>query len=194
MKIINVYSAITSKQIALGISRIFFFIIILAIGISDRYFQYTLQPHFVLQKNNKYKLSSHIKIKKKKKNNSIPNGWCYLRCRNFSFLHHYGPSTSFASQSSLGIIMENTAIENHMQPRQRSHSLKNRHEYEQLDGDYYDDDVNGSSSCSSGKNADNTNTAPKVSRGWRNVRAVMAYYYTLRKIKRNGALYYHYLV
>lgn len=82
-----------------------------------------------------------------------------------------------------------------MQPRhQRSHSLKNRHEYEQLDGDYYDDDVNGSSSCSSGKNAENTNAAPKGSRGWRNVRAVMAYYYTLRKIKRNGALYYHYLV
>lgn len=144
-----------------------------------------------------HKSKQKKKPKKKQINfNSIPNGfanhWCYLRCRNFSFLHHYGPSTSFASQSSLGIILENTAIENHLQRhQQRSHSLNNRHEYEQLDGDYYDDDVNGSSSCSSGKNAEQTNAMPKGSRGWRNVRAVMAYYYTLRKIKRNGALYYH---
>lgn len=122
--------------------------------------------------------------------------------RNFSLLHHYGPSTSFASQSSLGIILENSAIENHLQRNQRSHSLKNRNEYEQLDGDYYvddddddadaDDDPNGGSSSSynSTKNADNINKfgTPKGTRGWRNVRAVMAYYYTLRKIKRNGAL------
>lgn len=88
--------------------------------------------------------------------------------------------------------MENSAIDNHLQHHQRSHSLKNRSEYEQLDGDY-DDDLNGSSSCSSSKNADKNNKfgTPKGSRGWRNVRAVMAYYYTLRKIKRNGALYYH---
>lgn len=124
--------------------------------------------------------------------------WCYQRCRNFSFLHHYGASsTSFASQSSLGIILENSAIDNQLERRPRSHSLKNRNEYEQIDGDYDDgdgddddddDDVNGSSSCSSGKNADKTTKCgtAKGSRGWRNVRAVMAYYYTLRKIKRNG--------
>lgn len=108
-----------------------------------------------------------------------------------SFFHHHGPSTSFASQSSLGIIMENSTIETRSQLPQRSHSLKDRSEYEQLDGDFddYDDELNGSSSCSSSKNADKTNqTGPmKGSRGWRNVRAVMAYYYTLRKIKRNGA-------
>lgn len=134
-------------------------------------------------------------------------------CRNFSFFHHYGPSTSFASQSSLGIIMENsTTIESHhlAQLPRRSQSLKNRSEYEQLDGDYEDDNTNGSvggsggggdgggiggggrsSSCSSGKNVeDNPNkygTMKGGSRGWRNVRAVMAYYLTLRKIKRNGA-------
>lgn len=127
---------------------------------------------------------------------------CMYVCRNFSFFHHYGPSTSFASQSSLGIILENSTIENHQlaHHHQRSHSLKNRSEYEQLDGDYYDDNMNGSggiggggrsSSCSSGKNIeDNSNkNAPMKSgsRGWRNVRAVMAYYLTLRKIKRNGA-------
>lgn len=127
---------------------------------------------------------------------------------NFSFFHHYGPSTSFASQSSLGIIMENsTTIESHhlTQLPRRSQSLKNRSEYEQLDGDY-DDDNNTigssggggggggggrSSSCSSGKNTeDNFNkygTMKGGSRGWRSVRAVMAYYLTLRKIKRNVA-------
>lgn len=89
--------------------------------------------------------------------------------------------------------MENTAIDNHLKHHERSHSLKNRSEYEQLDGDY-DDDLNASSSYSNGsKDADQTNKlgTAKGSRGWRNVRAVMAYYYTLRKIKRNGALYYH---
>lgn len=103
--------------------------------------------------------------------------------------------------------MENSAtIESHhlTQLPRRSQSLKNRSEYEQLDGDYDDDNNtigssggggggNGgrSSSCSSGKNAeDNFNKSGTVkggSRGWRNVRAVMAYYLTLRKIKRNGA-------
>lgn len=105
--------------------------------------------------------------------------------------------------------MENsTTIESHqLQLPRRSQSLKNRSEYEQLDGDYDDDnntigssggDGGGggggggrSSSCSSGKNAeDNFNKSGTMkggSRGWRNVRAVMAYYLTLRKIKRNGA-------
>lgn len=87
-----------------------------------------------------------------------------------------------------------------MQRNQRRHSLKNRNEYEQLEGDYDYDDENddddgggGSSSCDSTKNADKTNSfgTSKGTRGWRNVRAVMAYYYTLRKIKRNGALYSH---
>lgn len=102
--------------------------------------------------------------------------------------------------------MENsTTMENYhlAQLPRRSQSLKNRSEYEQLDGDY-DDDNNTigsygggggggrrSSSCSSGKNTeDNSNkygTMKGGSRGWRNVRAVMAYYLTLRKIKRNGA-------
>lgn len=102
--------------------------------------------------------------------------------------------------------MENSdIIESHhlAQLPRRSQSLKNRSEYEQLEGDYYDDNTNGSiggsggvgggrsSSCSSGKNIeDNSNkngTMKGGSRGWRNVRAVMAYYLTLRKIKRNGA-------
>lgn len=123
---------------------------------------------------------------------TISKCWCYVRCHIFSFFHHYGPSTSFASQSSLGIILENAAIDNHLMHRERSQSLKNRSDYEQLDGDY-DDDLNGSSSYSSSKDADKTNNfgPAKGSRGWRNVRAVMAYYYTLRKIKRNGALYYY---
>lgn len=130
---------------------------------------------------------------------------CMYVCRNFSFFHHYGPSTSFASQSSLGIILENSPVEHphSLQHHQRSQSLKNRSEYEQLDGDYDDHNLNGissggrggggggDSSCSSGKNADdnfNKYGTPKGgSRGWRNVRAVMAYYLTLRKIKRHGA-------
>lgn len=134
---------------------------------------------------------------------------CMYVCRNFSFFHHYGPSTSFASQSSLGIILENSTVEHphHVQHHQRSHSLKNRDrsEYEQLDGDYDEDNMNSSggggigggrsSSCSSGRNADDSSNkcGKSGSRGWRNVRAVMAYYLTLRKIKRHGASLFFYL-
>lgn len=105
----------------------------------------------------------------------------YLRQPISSYFQHFGPSTSLASQSSLEIIMENSPIESTSQQRAHSsrQSSKNRSEYENLSDGEVDDDGSGHNSEPRGA------FGRKSSRGWRNVRAVMAYYYTLRKIKRN---------
>lgn len=102
-----------------------------------------------------------------------------------SSLHLFGPSTSLAShsQSSLEIILENSAGEI-LSPyagsvrRQRSARL-NRNDYEDISNDNGDDDD---------EDDDSKSRMTKGAQKWRNVRAVMAYYCSLRKIKRNGAL------
>lgn len=107
---------------------------------------------------------------------------------NSSYFHHCGRSSSKASQSSLKIILENSSIDNSL-PSSSSQYDKNRCEYEEIADNEYDD-VNDSS-CSSQRKTEPTNRfgTSKSAQGWRKVRAVMAYYYTLRKIKRNGAHY-----
>lgn len=83
--------------------------------------------------------------------------------------------------------MENSAIDSSNQqnhPHHRQFS-KNRSEYENLsDGDFDDDNSNNHNADHNPEHLNDLGK-PKSSRGWRNVRAVMAYYYTLRKIKRN---------
>lgn len=127
----------------------------------------------------------------------------------YSYFHHHGPSTSIASQSSLEIILEHGAIENG--PFTCVHRLhKNRHEYEQIGDDVAYDDIatqynnsynntsnhpghgfirSGDEQSISGDGSGTTTTTSKRVNGWRNVRAVMAYYYSLRKIKRNGCTF-----
>lgn len=108
---------------------------------------------------------------------------------NSSYFHHCGRSSSKASQSSLKIILENSSIDNNSLPSSSSQYDKNRSEYEEIADNEYDD-VNDSS-CSSQRKSEPANRfgTSKSAQGWRKVRAVMAYYYTLRKIKRNGAHY-----
>lgn len=89
--------------------------------------------------------------------------------------------------------MEHGAIENG--PLACTHRVhKNRRDYEPLsDTEELDDDVFGgiSKMPSGDERSDGDGSAaaapskPVAGKGWRNVRAVMAYYYTLRKIKRN---------
>lgn len=60
----------------------------------------------------------------------------------------------------------------------RNRIILNRNDYEDIsnDNDMDDDDDDG------------TSRPTKGAQSWRNVRAVMAYYCSLRKIKRNGSL------
>lgn len=59
--------------------------------------------------------------------------------------------------------------------------MLNRNDYEDISNDNDVDDDDGASRPTKG------------AQSWRNVRAVMAYYCSLRKIKRNGALNNHFI-
>lgn len=109
-----------------------------------------------------------------------------------SYFHHHGPSTSIASQSSLEIILEDGTIENgSMNCIHRLH--KNRREYEQITDDDCDDHHHRHQHNQEPDELDGGTTSKRIN-GWRNVRAVMAYYYSLRKIKRNGAQFKYLLL
>lgn len=61
------------------------------------------------------------------------------------------------------------------------HCLKNRNDYETIsDDDFMELNCEGDEACD-----ERRKSTAKSAQGWRNVRAVMAYYYTLRKIKRH---------
>lgn len=87
-----------------------------------------------------------------------------------------------ASQSSLEIIMEKNENPS-TNPYRHNRLDRRKDEYENLSEERMD--------------AGNSSLGTKNSgtQGWRNVRAVMAYYCTLRKIKRNGGvqfvIYFH---
>lgn len=94
--------------------------------------------------------------------------------------HHSRASTSIASQSSLDIIPEYSPTECHPLNHPR-HPLKNRNDYETISDDVFTDvNCEGDETCD-----ERQKSTAKSAQGWRNVRAVMAYYYTLRKIKRH---------
>lgn len=99
--------------------------------------------------------------------------------------------------------MENYPHQNITTSRKYSnnhHQLsRNRNDYENISNgeDDYDDEDGGSGDDVEGgermvidddPDRNNTNLGTKSAQSWRNVRAVMAYYCSLRKIKRNGAL------
>lgn len=96
----------------------------------------------------------------------------------------FGPSASLAShsQSSLEIIPENCPGEMLSPYTHRQGRILNRHDYEDIShanahADADDDDD---------EDDDSKSKLSKGAQSWRNVRAVMAYYCSLRKIKRNG--------
>lgn len=103
--------------------------------------------------------------------------------KSFSFsygYHHLRASTSIASQSSLDIIPEYSQIDCHSLNHHHC-KLKNRNDYETIS-----DDDSIELNCEGDKKCDERQkSTAKSGQGWRNVRAVMAYYYTLRKIKRH---------
>lgn len=83
------------------------------------------------------------------------------------------------------MILEDGTIENgSMNCIHRLH--KNRLDYEQITDDDCDDDHHGNAHNQEAGDLDGGSTSKRIN-GWRKVRAVMAYYYSLRKIKRNGA-------
>ena len=89
---------------------------------------------------------------------------------------YYGPPSSAASQLSLDISAENKDTECKERNKSVRCAKRRRADYEDLAG--IDDDEND-------RKAAGSKAASKGAQGWRNVRAVMAYYCTLRKIKRN---------
>lgn len=99
-----------------------------------------------------------------------------------------------ASQSSLEIILENSPHDlttRHCSFSRPEQFIRNRNEYESISNDEDNDDRGDRMEYDDGDDADadqSTSLASKSGQGWRNVRAVMAYYCTLRKIKRHGAL------
>lgn len=106
---------------------------------------------------------------------------------SFSSHHLFGPSASLAShsQSSLEIILENSPGETLSPYTHRHGTILNRHDYEDISHAYGDDNEYNNDDAD-----DDDDSKSKLSKGaqsWRNVRAVMAYYCSLRKIKRNGS-------
>lgn len=104
-----------------------------------------------------------------------------------SSIHLFAPSTSLASQSSLEIIMENSEcpINSSKKYRGIASLASKKDEYEDLSNN--DPKTDTASNRGAGSSSIGSRGGAQ---GWRNVRAVMAYYCTLRKIKRNGSFFF----